>query len=470
MSAENGVRQAQASPLLYLIDLGRRAREAGSEAELRFLLVNESRALLDYRQAALWSAHSGIQALSGVVQVEANAPYALWLAKVCQYCAQSLTDAAPVDADTLPPALRADWEEWLPPNGLWLPIRPDPRNPGGVPSGLLIARDLPWTQQETQLVAEWVDVWRVVRDAMHQPPILNWRQWWGALVWNRAKPAPAADAPSSPPIVWWKRRATRWAAGFVLVSLLPMRLSVLVPGELVPAKPHVIRAPLDGVIDAFYVQPNDVVKKGQPLFGFDEALIRSRLDVALQANDTARVEYEQTMQQALNDAKSKALLAPLTGRIEEKRTEAAFVQEQLKRARVLATHDGTVMFDDPAEWIGRPVTVGERIMRLAEPDDVEVEVWIGAGDAIPLPQAADVSLYLNASPLSPVSARIRYMMYEAVERPDGTYAYRARATLTEKTNHRVGLKGTARISGRWVPLGYWVLRRPWAGIRSMIGR
>jgi hypothetical protein len=56
-----------------------------------------------------------------------------------------------------------------------------------------------------------------------------------------------------------------------------------------------------------------------------------------------------------------------------------------------------------------------------------------------------------------------------VERPDGSFAYRVRARLDAPTEHRVGLKGTARFSGGWVPLGYWALRRPLASLRAAIG-
>ena len=245
--------------------------------------------------------------------------------------------------------------------------------------------------------------------------------------------------------------------------------TVLAPGELVPARPAVIRAPLEGVIDTFHVQPNQAVKKDQPLFGFDEALIQSRLEVSRQALATAEAEYRQAAQQALTDARSKSQLALLTGKIEEKRAEAAFLAEQLQRARVLAPQDGIALFDDPAEWIGKPVAVGERIMRIASPGDVEVEAWVPLADAIPLAEQAGVSLYLNASPLAPVEARLRYLAHDAVERPDGNYAYRLRATLIEPTGHRVGLKGTARLQGRWVPLAYWMLRRPLASVRAAVG-
>ena len=76
-----------------------------------------------------------------------------------------------------------------------------------------------------------------------------------------------------------------------------------------------------------------------------------------------------------------------------------------------------------------------------------------------------MSLFLNASPLHPVRARVRYLAHDSVSRPDGTYAYRLRATIEGGTAHRVGLKGTARVDGGRVPLIYWIFRRPWAAVR-----
>lgn len=445
------------NPLFALLELSRRARRAASLAELRFMLVNDSHALAPYRQGALWLADAGVQALSGVVQVEANAPYALWLNRTCAHLAG--TDAGPVSAHSLPPQLAQEWNDWLPGSGLWLPAG---RIAGGpAAAGLLLARDLPWSTQEIALLSEWVDVWLHASSTLQRPALWSWRRWRSTLAgWARP---PAGRR-------WWQHRPLYGLAALLLCAFFPVRLTVMAPGELVPAHPAVIRAPLDGVIDTFHVQPNTAVTRGQPLFGFDEALIQTRLEVTRQALATAETEYRQAAQQALSDARSKAQLAALTGRIEEKRAEAAFVAEQLNRARVLAPQDGIALFDDPSEWMGRPVTVGERIMRIATVGDVEVEAWVPVADAIPLDADAPVSLFLNASPLAPVDARLRYLAHDAVQRPDGSHAYRLRARLDIGTEHRVGLKGTARVEGRRVTLAYWMLRRPLASLRMALGR
>jgi multidrug efflux pump subunit AcrA (membrane-fusion protein) len=454
------------SPLSRLVDLQRRARHAGSVDELSFLLVNDSLHLVAYRQSALWSSQQGVQALSGVVQVEANAPYVRWLQGLMAQCASTLTTHGPIDPQTLPEDIRRAWSNWLPAHAFWLPL---PATGEPAAGGWLLARELPWTSQEGALLAEWLDSWSHARQALSRPVRSSWLGLGPLLSRSPASaPPPAGDPRSRAQPPWWRRTPVLGGA-LLLLCLLPVRLTVLAPGELVPANPDIIRSPLEGVIATFHVQPNDAVRQGQALFGFDEAILRSKLAVALQALATAEAEYRQTAQQTLSDPKARALLAPLSGSIEEKRAQAEYLNEQLARAQVLSPREGIVLFDDPTEWIGRPVTVGERILRVARPEDVEVEAWVAVADAIPLQNAAAVTLYLNASPLSPVQARVRYLSHEALERPDGTFAYRLRATLSTPTDHRVGLKGTVRISGRWVPLVYWVMRRPWAVVRGYIG-
>jgi hypothetical protein len=451
--------------LVTLLDLSRRARQAGSARELGFLLVNDSIGLAPYRQAALWLTGEGVYTLSGLLQVEANAPYALWLEQVCQFlAAEGVAPVKVLTASDLPPELSQHWAEWWPVHALWLAL---PAHSGSATSpnsavgaGLLLVHDLPWPVDAQALLSEWVATWWHAFCALGRPHVRAWR----ALL-GRAKSA--FNRQPNRPV--WRQPAWRWGVLAVLVMVIPVRLTVLAPGELVPAHPTVVRAPLDGVVDVFHVQPNQLVQKDQPLFGFDEALIHSRLEVARQTLSTAEAEYRQASQQALTDARIRPQLTVLTGKIEEKRTEVEFLSEQLTRSRVLAPQAGVALFDDPTEWIGRPVAVGERIMRIAAPQDTEIEAWLPLADAIALPTGASVSLYLNASPLFAVSATLRYMAHDAVQRPDGSYAYRVRAALDAPTEHRVGLKGTAKLHGPRVPLVYWVLRRPLASVRTALG-
>lgn len=444
---------AAAQALSTLLLLSRRARQAETDRELAFLLVNETHALVPYRQAALWLADEGIHSLSGVVQIEANAPYVHWLTEVCEALREKRPDSAHAfSAEDLPSELAEEWAQWWPRHAACLPV-----------SGLgycVFVRDEPWSSDALTWLVEWMDVWRHAFVAKHVPRLSTWRAW-------RAKLTDVLVGGSHR--AWWRQPRFYFLVAVIGVLLLPVHLTVLAPGELVPAHPVVVRAPIDGVVEVFHVQPNQLVQKDQPLFGFDEALIQSRVEVARQALVTAETDYRQTSQMALMDAKSKPQLALLMGKIEEKRTEVNYLKEQLERSRVLAPKAGWVLMDDPSEWIGKPVAIGERVLRIAPEGDVELEAWVALSDAIALPKDASAMLYLNASPLSPVSARLRYMAHEAVLKPEGYQAYRVRAVLTEATKHRVGLKGTAKLQGERVPVIYWMLRRPLAMLRSYLG-
>lgn len=448
--------------LAVLLDLGRRARGAGSAQELAFQLVNDTNSLTPYRQAVLWAQDAGVLALSGVVQPDANAPYVQWLTQLLDATTPIAGSAVlPLSAGNAPPALAADWASWLPAHALLLRVPTNgPATAASPRTTLLLGRDHAWTDEDQRLLCEWVDTWHHAYAASQRTRPGSWRGL-GFRVRQHLLPQTGQR--------WWRQRRLQWLAGLLAVLCLPVRLSVMAPGELVPAQPVVVRAPMEGVIDTFHVQPNQTVRKDQPLFGFDEALIQSRLNVAAQALATAEAEYRQGSQQALVDPRSKAQLTVFTGKIEEKRAERDYLQDQLGRARVLAPRDGVALFDDPSEWIGRPIATGERILRIAATDDREVEAWLAVGDAIALGPNAPVKLYLNASPLRPVNAQLRYVSHDAAARPDGSFAYRVRATLTEQTDHRVGLKGTVRLQGDWTPLAYWMLRRPLAALRTNLG-
>lgn len=434
-------------PLEYLLELVRRARAAESAVALRFIAVNDTHLLAPFQQSALWIEGEGVVTLSGLVEVDANAPYAQWIGRVAAHLRAS--PAAVLTSSDLPPALAADWQHWLPPRALWVPFA---ARDGNLRGGLLYARELPWRELDVRLFREWLDTWAVLYRAAHRA---GWR----------ARLRRAADR--LPRIL--RQRPVVAAVVAVGVLLIPVRLSVLAPGELVPANPLVIRAPVEGIIKAFHVQTNETVQADQPLFSYDDAVITSRLEVAVEAWRTAEVEERQYRQQALFDAKARSLLTSIRGNVEEKRLEVEYLRSLLERNRVLAPRGGVAFVDDPTDLIGRQVVAGQRILRLAEPTDKEVEVWLPVGDAIHLPPDSPVRLYLNSSPLAPVAARLRYVTFEAQRRPDGHYAYRVRATLEEPTPHRVGLKGTARLSGKRVPLVYWMLRRPLAVLREFLG-
>lgn len=436
----------------FLRELLARTKRAKDAASLRFVVVNDSVLLARYAQAALWLKDEGVVALSGSLEPDRNGPYVTTLQGVVDAVHRpELVAPKAFDAESPELAGAGEWSEFLPPRLLWIPLL-DPVS-GAVAGGLLLAREVPWQPGELAKLADWTAAWFWAYRALQRPTLLEG-------LWLATKKIPASI----------RRRPLIWAAGVILVGCIPVRLNVLAPAEVVPVDPVMVRAPLDGVVKELLVAPNQVVQAGQVLLTLDDVALQGRLDVARQSLGTAKTELRQYEQLALYDPKARAALAGARGTVDERQAEVTFLEDQMSRTRIKAARAGTVLIDDPVGWAGRPITTGERLMRIADPDaKKEVEVWVALGDAIPIATGADVKLYLSSNPLEPVPARVRYYSHQSSRLPDGSFAYRVRATPVGDVEHRLGLKGTARISASWTPLAYWIFRRPIGAAREFLG-
>ena len=455
---------------MRLLELGRQARQTGSGAELQFLLVNRSFYLCPYLLALYWVAGEGLVAQSGVSSIDRNAPFVQW---VSELSARLPLQAGPlrITPELLNAEAVAEWPSYLPASALWLPVA----GVDGAPkAGLMLCRQEPWEDHDIALLAEWVDMWSHAWRKLYAPSARGEIQqivraltsWWP---FSSATAAPSASDPAAGGFWARKKRWFGWGA-IVLVLLIPVRLTVLAPAELVPAHPAMIRVPIEGVVDEFFVAPNQSVVAGQPLFRLDLTTLISRLNIAQQEIQVAASEFRQGTLQSLNDAKSRTQLTSQEAKTVERKLEVDYLKELLAKAQIKAPRAGVVLFDDPSEWIGKPVAAGEKVMMIASEGDVEIEVWLPVADAIELPGDTSVTLYLNATPLKSLTGQLRYVGHEALPRPDGSYAYRLRAKLVGQASaQRVGLRGTAKISGEYVPLIYWVLRKPLATLRQLLG-
>ncbi|MBF0339343.1 MAG: HlyD family efflux transporter periplasmic adaptor subunit [Magnetococcales bacterium] len=436
------------NPLALLIHLQQRLRQSVSLAETRYILVNETHLLVPYRQAVLWNETGRVMAMSGVTEPQRDAPFIQWLEKIFPLLNQDSTpEGTSWNAARLPDSLQSGWAEWLPEHGWLVVLRPGSnRDRCGL---MLLTRpgEDDWTEMERIFLAHLAETGAMVMVCQQVP--VSWKR--GLSVRKRARPL----------------LLLLILAGILMV---PVKLSVLAPAEMVAMDPAVVRAPMDGVVDQFQVRPNETVAPGQPIFNLDDTTLRGKLEVALKTLETVEAEYRQTAQQAILDVKSKTQMAILAGRIEERRQEVDYLRDLLARIQIKSPRAGVAIFNDPYDWIGRPVVTGERVMTIAMEDETEVEAWLAVGDLITLASAAPVTLFLNIDPLHPVSGRLRHLAYEAVQRPDGAYAYRLRASVDPgRDSPRVGLKGTLRIDGSRVSLAYWLMRRPLAVMRQWLG-
>lgn len=451
------------STFIKLEDAARRAETLDA---WRFVVVNETKRLFGYRQAVLATVGAGrrprVEAVSGVAVVERNAPFVRWLERVMAALARGddASGAHVVARQSLGEAERADWDQWCAPHVLWLPLK---HRDGGLAGVLWLTRDMPWQDAEILLGEQLANAYA------HAGQALSRRRGLTARRGGRRR----------------KLAAALVATAALAALAAPVRQSALAPAEVVARDPVVVAAPLDGVIKAFSVAPNQPVRAGQELFRFDDTKLRSRFEVARRTLDIARAELRRASQGAFNDRESSARIDLLRARVKLREAELDHARALLDRVVVTAERDGVAVFTHANDWIGRPVVTGERVMEIADPARTELRIELPVADAIVLEQGAPVELFLDAEPLKPRAATLRTASYEAEVTPSGTLAYRVTAAFggdadggatgaaTGGTNGgappRVGLHGTAKIYGEQAPLALYLFRRPLSAVRRALG-
>lgn len=439
---------SDASDQSALLQVERRALEAGDLPGLRFSIVNETHALAPYRQAVLFE-RSGerlkLVAASGLVSVAEDSPFAVW---VSQFARRLPRDGQVhrIDHADAAEADQPGWAEWLPEHLLLMPLQ---SQAAGVLGIALYARETPWSDREVQLMERLHLAYGRSLQALRQSRSGGWRtarRWLGG------------------------RRGPVLLAALALAMFIPVRMSVLAPAEVIALNAVAVAAPQDGVIGSFGVTPNSRVAAGNLLFSMEDSVLQNRREVALKALEVARVDAHIAQQRAFEDVRGRADLALMMGRVREKEAELAAMDTLTERVEVRADKEGVAIFADVNDWLGRPVQTGERVMQLAQPEDAGVLVWLAVADAINLEAGAPLQLFLHTDPLRPRSGELIEASYQATPSPDGVASYRLRASFGEgEALPRIGLRGVARISGEWVTLGYYVFRRPMAAVREWTG-
>jgi hypothetical protein len=82
-------------------------------------------------------------------------------------------------------------------------------------------------------------------------------------------------------------------------------------------------------------------------------------------------------------------------------------------------------------------------------------------------------LFLHVAPLTPLDGKVIETGYQAMLSPENIASYRIRAKLEvapeNQEINRIGFKGTAKLYGPKVSLGYLLFRRPLATVREWLG-
>lgn len=451
-----GSRRAETEPLIdpmpVLIALEMEARDCTDLAALKFLIVNATRRLAPYDLAVLMEFNTvtrswRIGTSSGTTSVDRNAvvPRAIeaWINNPQQPLLQSIDKLQDLDLSAGEQSIEAA-DDFPFVFGLWLPVK----TRSGVAAGLLALRAKPWMDAHHVLMKPLLHAYGHAWSALDVEKRSGFRR---LSKLNRKALGAAA------------------ALGLAGIGFIPVSMSVLAPAEVASATADAVSAPMDGVIESIDVAPGQAVTKGAPLMRFVDTKLRNDLELALKAKAVAEAKYFKVLQSAVSTQKDMQDIAVAKAELALAEADLAYARELASRVVVLAPRDGLTVYSAKSDWVGKPVTTGERIMEIVDPGNSELRIDLHASDAIAVEEGSKVALFLDGDPLRSIEATISRISYRPVLGPDRQMVFHLVASFADGKMHRIGLRGTARVNGERVRLAYYLLRRPVSLIRQKFG-
>lgn len=430
------------------------ARAADTERELLFIMANEGFSLVPYRSALVFlggAATPRLSAASGLNEVDRRSPFGAWAEQVVAHLLPRRAEGSRFGPADVPAELASTWAEYWPAQ---VHLHALPGRDGEPQGAVLYVSDEAWPEPVDRMLGSVHQVYGLCLDQLR----LRHTAWRGA----RGRLLGATPG----------GRRVRLALAVALLAALfvPVKQFVIAPAEIISLDSTTVTAPVEGIVAEMVAKPNQPVRRGDVLLRLEDTAIRNRLASAAQGLEVARAEYLAGAHRALVSADNAAEAGVLKGRIQERGAEVSYLREQLSMLEVRASRDGIAVYGQESDWVGKPVSPGLRIMELADATQVGVQVWVPVADAINMTAGEPLQVLLYADPANPLEARIAQASYQPTKSPDGVVAYRVRALLSPQQQAvRLGLRGSAKINGEWVPLGYFLLRRPLAAGRQWLG-
>jgi putative peptide zinc metalloprotease protein len=289
------------------------------------------------------------------------------------------------------------------------------------------------------VVFAWL-VTRQIRGSLRRAVADGWRE-------LRAKWAPQSGL---------RRFKYAGAASLVVLTiagLAPWPITVSGPFMVAPATSGVVVAPDSGVVFEILAGEGSRLAAGAPLAVIRNLQLERDLAAAERAVDSLGLREAQARAQRLDGE---------AGRIgEQARAEAARAAGMRDRVRALtlrAPENGVVATPRPDTLAGRTVEVGDTLLQLASPGEVEARIALEGAGASLARKGQRVRLIAHADPAYRLEALVSGVASSAS--PGGRVESRVR--LPAAAALRPGMTGEARLSIRqstiWGAL-WWGIRR-----------
>lgn len=442
--------------LATLLQLEQNGKNCESLKELYYLITNETSKLIDYNQAFLLgpsiTSTLEVVSISNITTIDSTSPFNQWLENIALNISKS--DKANIihSIDTkkeLDKIDQSQLKEYVFGNLLWIPLKKTQNNIE-IYYVLILSRETPWKEHELKLLEHIANSYAYFLFASRKCSLIS-----------NIKNFKVSN-----------KYLKYSLAGFIVIMLIPVKMSIVAPVEIQAKNPFIVTAPIKGVIKSVDVLPNQSVKEGDLVVQIEDSEYKSKYEISNKILQVARAQLHSTSQVSFLDYTQKSKLSELETQVQLKIAEAEFAQSELEKTKIYAKQSGIAIVHNPKELEGKPVEIGEKILFIANPNDIEIKVMVPVSDAIFLESNTPVKVFLDNEPLKSWEGKVTQISYKPELTVQNILSYKIVGELNfddDEEKPKIGVRGTAKLYSQNVTLFFYLFRKPITTLREWIG-
>ena len=276
-------------------------------------------------------------------------------------------------------------------------------------------------------------------------------RWFGHRWAGRAREALAVVL--GPTYTWAKLAALGLLAAALVLTLVRIEYRIDAPFVFEATTQRKVPAPFDGILASVSVEPGDVVAAGDVLGQLDY------VELELARTEARSREQVQKLEASSMRREGKTVEAQIAdARADEARAEVMSLNEDIRRATLVAPVAGTVVVGDLRQQINAPVSRGDILFEVAPLDDQRAAAMFSDADITDLEAGMTGTLAAAANPGDRLPFVVEHINPIAeVDAEDNVF--RVRLRLDERRAWiKPGIEGVAKVDAGPRPIG-WIWTR-----------
>lgn len=438
-----------------LLQLEHNCKSCQNLSSLHYIIVNETRELVDYEQAAILGYKFGstfsVLALSDMSTLDSTSLHITFLEKLTNHLVKMYPENQKpyvVDiAKDLTKSLLEDLMEYSPPNILWLPLKIF-RNNVEIEYHLVLFKIKKFDQKEIEVLEYVASSYKYFLFAMRE-----------------------CSFTSKLTFLKYKRKYFLATLVFIAGAMFyPVKMNVVAPFEVEAQNPYIVTSGIDGVVEKVLIEPNQKISKNTLLVKLEDIDHQNNVEIAKKKLEAAQAELYSVKQASFYEREKLSHVPTLQKDILLKESELNFALDQLAKTKIYSSKDGIAIIDNPISFKGKPIATGEKIMMIADGNDLQIKIMVPVNDALFLQESAEINLTFDNRVLQVWDAKVRNISYNPQLTPENILSYRVTADFADITQYQdkiqIGLRGTAKIYSQEVTLFFYLFRKPITSLRQ----